>query len=276
MQEKVDIRYLDSDALKNQFPWLNTEDLAGGTFGESGEGWIDPHALIQGFKRKAMMQGVRYLKNEVVGFDLLNRSINRIHLSDKGQIKPKWVINAAGPQAKIIARQAGVFLPVESRKRQVHVFRCAHSLPDAPLLIDPTGVYFRPEGKLFICGKSPHPDQDPECEDFNLNLNQFEEDIWPILAHRVPIFEAIRREHSWAGHYAVNTIDHNVMVGHHPDLNNFILANGFSGHGLQQAPAIGRAMAELLVDGRYIEIDLTQLSFDRIKTGRIVVEESVV
>ncbi len=269
--------HLDNDAMVTRFPWLNVEDLVGGNFGRSGEGWIDPFSLLQAFKRKALSQQVNYIKNTVTGLEKNGSKISDVILADGSKISCDCVINAAGCNARDVAEMAGIKnYPVESRKRQVHVFRCANFLPNAPLVIDPSGVYFKPEGKQFICGRSPDSKHDPECKDFDLNFAQFEEEIWPILAHRVPIFEAIRREHSWAGHYAFNTFDQNAIVGLYPEVKNLFLANGFSGHGLQQAPAIGRGIAELVTHGQYQTIDLSSFNFERFDKGNFLIETEVV
>lgn len=269
--------FLNNKDLNQKFPWLNTEDIIGGNFGMKGEGWIDPFTLLQAFKRKAQNSGVKYLKTAVIGFKKNGNTISDVILEDGSNISTRYVVNAAGCNASIVNEYAGIReSPVESRKRQVHVFRCKEHLPNAPMVIDPSGVYFRPEGKQFICGRSPDPEIDKECYNYDLDFSQFEDEIWPVLAHRVPIFEAIRREHSWAGHYAYNTIDQNAIIGFHPEVNNLIMANGFSGHGLQQAPAVGRGITELLVEGQYQTIDLSVFSFERFNAGKLIRETEIV
>lgn len=269
--------FLNKKDLNQKFPWLNTEDIIGGNFGMKGEGWIDPFTLLQAFKRKAQNSGVKYLKTAVIGFKKNGNTISDVILEDGSNISTRYVVNAAGCNASIVNEYAGIReSPVESRKRQVHVFRCKEHLPNAPMVIDPSGVYFRPEGKQFICGRSPDPEIDKECYNYDLDFSQFEDEIWPVLAHRVPIFEAIRREHSWAGHYAYNTIDQNAIIGFHPEVNNLIMANGFSGHGLQQAPAVGRGITELLVEGQYQTIDLSVFSFERFNAGKLIRETEIV
>jgi glycine/D-amino acid oxidase-like deaminating enzyme len=190
------------------------------------------------------------------------------------------VINAAGTGATELARTAGIELPVRARKRCVFRFRSPQTAPGCPLVIDPSGLYFRPEGDGFLCGMAPpeeaDPDQDPKAHDFDVPLEAFEDDLWPRLARRVPGFDAARLVGAWAGHYDVNVLDHNAILGPHPDLPNLLFANGFSGHGLQQAPAVGRALAEWVVDGRSHSIELGALGWQRVIDRRPLRELNVV
>jgi glycine/D-amino acid oxidase-like deaminating enzyme len=183
---------------------------------------------------------------------------------------------AAGTGAAALAATAGVTMPVSARKRMVFTFACKERLAGFPLLIDPTGVYVRPEGDLFLCGSSPPADEDPEATDFEVDHRFFEETIWPVLAARVPAFEAIRPGRAWAGHYDMNLFDQNAIVGRLGGIDNLYVANGFSGHGLQQAPAVGRGLAELIVHGAYRSLDLSPLGHERIAAGRPLIEANIV
>lgn len=104
----------------------------------------------------------------------------------------------------------------------------------------------------------------------------WQDHVWPIIATRIPQFEAIRVVTEWAGHYAYNTLDQNAVLGPHPELGNFVFQNGFSGHGLQQSPAMGRAVAEWLTYGQYRSLDMSPFGFDRIVEGRPIVERAVI
>ena len=186
----ADVALLGIDALTRHFPWLAPAGLAGGSLGLSGEGWFDAHSLMQGFRRKALALGVQYRHGHVTALDCAQGRVRAVELAGGERIECGWVINAAGTGAAALARSAGIELPVQSRKRCVFHFRSPAQLSDCPLVIDPTGLYFRPEGQGFICGIAPPEAQDPECHDFDVPAHLFEDKIWPALARRVPGFEA--------------------------------------------------------------------------------------
>lgn len=273
----TDVVLLSLAEIQARFSWLNTSDLAGGALGLKNEGWIDPYSLLMAFKQKAESLGVKYVIDEVIGMQIMDKKVTAVKLEKAGKIECDCIVNAAGPKATTIARMAGIKnLPVRSRKRFVYTFECRHPIPSCPLVIDPTGVYFRPEGTKFVCGVSPPQDQDPDCEDFIVEYELFEETIWPALAHRVPTFDSIKPGYAWAGHYAYNILDQNAILGPHPEIANFYFANGFSGHGAQQSPAVGRAISELITFGSYQTLDLTAFGFERFATGALIQEKNVI
>jgi FAD-dependent oxidoreductase domain-containing protein 1 len=272
----AETRLLDPQELGVQFPWLNRSDLAGGSFGPRDEGWLDPYSLLQAFRRKARSLGVTYIQDEVAGLDLAQNRVTSVALRSGETIDCGVVINCAGVNAWRIAAWIGLDLPVRPRKRLVYVIDCREELTGVPLTIDPTGVWFRPEGANFICGVSPDEGNDPDSMDFELDYSLFEDLIWPTLANRVPAFEAIKLIRAWAGHYDYNTFDQNVIIGPAPNVPNFLMANGFSGHGLQQSPAIGRALSELVTFGGYRTLDLTRFGYDRVLNGQAIREANVV
>ncbi len=267
---------LSPGELAERFPWLECADLAGGSFGPRDEGWIDPHGLLQAFRRKAKSLGVEYLADEAVGLRTARGRVASVTLRSGEAIGCGALLNCAGVRAAEIAAMAGLDLPVRPRKRFVYVFDCREELTGVPLTIDPSGVWFRPESGSFITGVSPEESDDPDCLDFELDYHLFEEIIWPILARRVPVFEAIKLIRAWAGHYDYNLLDQNVIVGPAPGLPNFLFANGFSGHGLQQSPAIGRALSELVAFGEYRTLDLSRFGYERVLTNAAIRESNVV
>jgi glycine/D-amino acid oxidase-like deaminating enzyme len=273
----ADISLLEKAALQARFPWLYTGDLVAGAYGESGEGWFDGYGLVQALRRKAQALGARYVAEDVTALRRDGKRVAQV-VTAAGEIYPcDVVVNAAGPWARKVALMLGIDLPVFARRRSVFNVSSPAQLEHCPLLIDPAGVYFRPEGKSFICGTSPGADNDPD----DLPLDEvdhaiFDKVIWPTLAHRVPQFEALRVQSCWSAYYEYNVLDQNAIIGHHPDVANCIFANGFSGHGLQQGPATGRGVSELILNGRYTTLDLSALNFERVLENRPVVEKNVV
>jgi sarcosine oxidase len=267
---------LSAAELAERFPWLRTDDLAAGSLGLEHEGWLDPYALLNAFRRKARALGVSWLHDEVVAIEREGARVAAVRLASGTRLACGAVVNAAGPHAGRVAGLAGIELPVRPRKRFVYVFDCRASLSVNQLVIDPSGVYFRPEGAQFIGGVSPPEEEDEDCLDLEVRYELFEERVWPVLAHRVPAFEELKLLRAWAGHYEYNTVDQNAILGAHPEIGNFYFANGFSGHGVQQAPAAGRAIAELIVDGRYRTLDLARFGYDRIVRNDPIRELNVV
>ena len=238
----MQVALLDPAELQARFPWMRTDDLAGGSLGLADEGWFDAYALLQAFRRKARSLGVEYVAGEV-------EAIERDGSAHRWRAAGRWPADRRrdGGQRRRPARGgasppwSALELPVRPRKRFVYHFDCRERLGPAPLTIAPSGVYFRPEGESWIGGYSPREgEDDPDTLDLEVDRSRFEDFVWPELARRVPAFESVRLLDAWAGHYEVNTLDHNAVIGPHPDLPGFLFANGFSGHGLQQAPG-GRA-----------------------------------
>jgi glycine/D-amino acid oxidase-like deaminating enzyme len=277
-QEGADIVLMDRTALGQRFGWLETGDLAAGAFGRSGEGWLDAHLLLDLFRQAARRKGVTYVHGAVTGIERVRDHITAATLGDGRRFACGVLVNAAGPSAGDIAAMAGLRLPVEPRKRCVFVVACRGELPGMPLIVDVSGVWVRPEGNLYLCGVSPPEHADPRVaeDDFDVDYTQFDEIVWPALAHRIKAMEALKLVRAWAGHYDFNTLDQNAVLGPHPEATNFYFANGFSGHGLQQAPATGRAIAELIVHDRFVSLDLSVFGYERIAAGCAVRELNVI
>jgi glycine/D-amino acid oxidase-like deaminating enzyme len=272
----ADIAFLDPEGLTAKFPWLDVSDLAAGCHGITGEGWFDGYGLMQAFRKKARSLGVDYRPAKAI-VEKDGAGGWTVTLSSGETLSTPVVVNCAGAAGGAeLCRQAGLDVPIVSKKRCVFTFECKDKLERFPLLIDPNGTYARPEGTGFICGAAPPEDRDPDCHDFDVDYALFEEHIWPTLATRVPAFEAIRPGAAWAGCYDMNLFDHNAFVGAVPGLDGFYLALGFSGHGLQQSPAVGRGLAELVTTGSYQTLDLSPLAFDRLAAGKPIIEKNVV
>ncbi len=268
------VELLDPDALAERFPWLSLDGIEGAAFGPK-DGWLDPHGVLQGFRRKARDLGVEYVEDEVVAIDSKPARIEALRLKSGARRAAGQVINAAGAWSGLVAAMAGMELPIVPSRRQVFFIETRAPLGPTPLVIDASGVYFRPEGKGYLCGLS-NP-REPEGFNFDVDYDYFTDAIWPLLAARVPAFEALKVSQSYACHYDLNTLDENLIIG--PWIGgceNFHLACGFSGHGLQQAPAVGRAMAELLLDGRFMSIDLTRMTYQRMIDNEPLHETGIV
>ena len=256
------------DQVAARFPWLKTDDLLAATFGQRDEGWFDNMGLLNGFRAAAKAQGATFVTDRATGLDMVGGRVVAVHLEKGGRVECTAAINAAGTRAAEVLRWAGLELPVEPRKRTVFVIDAPNARhPDAPLLID-AGFYIRPEDKHWITATVPEQDGPCAPDDFEPDLHLFEEAIWPLLWNRAPGFDAVKVVRHWVGHYAYNTLDQNAILGPHPDLPNLFLMNGFSGHGLQQAPAVGRGLAEHVLTGAWQSIDLSDLSVARVIAGK--------
>ncbi len=279
----ADVALLDAAALRARFGWLQVDDVALGALGlstpGSGEGWFDGPALAQAFRRKAAACGARFVAAEASGFDTDGDRVHAVRATDGAVVAADAVVIAAGAWSAPLAARLGVGLPVRARKRDVFVFDAPATLPRCPLVIDPSGLWFRPEGRGFLCGMPPRhpwpgdPDEPPlDAIDYAL----FDDVIWPALAHRVPAFEAVRRRAAWAGYYEMNLFDHNGLAGALPGWRNAFTACGFSGHGMQQAPAVGCALAATVAGAGSDAPGLGPLSPARLARDAPLIERNVI
>lgn len=274
-ENEVSVLALSSEDLADRYEWLTTEDLALGALGTEAEGWFDGYSVMQAFRAKARSLGVSYLHDEVVGLSVKGGRVNAVETLAGERIETRIVVNAAGPHAATIARYAGLDLPVVPEKRTIFAFRCPDAIAHMPLIVDPSGFYVRPEGDGYIAG-GPAVQSAAEADDLEPDYRQFDEFLWPGLAHRIPAFERIKMTRAWAGYYEMSLFDHNAFIGWMPGLDNVAVAAGFSGHGMQHSPAAGRAVAELIAHGSYRTLDLSALSPDRLVRGDPIKELNVI
>jgi glycine/D-amino acid oxidase-like deaminating enzyme len=273
----AEIEELEPRELQQRHPWMDVSDITYACQGLRGEGWFDGYRLQQLFRSRARAAGVQYLQGEVVDVITAGGRCTAVELADGMRLASDAVVNAGGAWSAAVAERVGVWLPVRPRRRTMFVVSCPRPpVPNDvfPVLIDPSGVFVRPEQRNYLCTVSPHADNDPDDLPLDPDFSLFEDVIWPVLAARIPAFEALRVERAWAGYYEYNTVDHNGLVGQiGPD--NFYVATGFSGHGLMHSPGIGRGMAEWLLHGEYRTLDLSPLSPRRLLAGEPIVEEGV-
>jgi FAD-dependent oxidoreductase domain-containing protein 1 len=269
------VELLSIEETLKMIPHLNPKGLVGASFGQR-DGYLDPYGTLQGFVKKARSLGVKYVYDEVTGILKEGPRVTGVITRKGDKYLGAVVVNAAGPWAAEIGRMVGVDLPVDPVRRMIFVFQPAEIFDyDLPLIIDVTGLYFRHEtGRIIMTGKSIL--DEPAGFNFTVDNSFFNETMWPILADRVPIFDRLKLIRGWAGLYEINRLDSNALLGAHPDFKGFYMAIGFSGHGFQQAPAVGKAMSELICLGRYETIDVSPLSYDRVMSGKLVIEEEVV
>lgn len=262
------------EALKI-IPHLNPTGLVGASFGRK-DGYLDPYGTLQGFIKKARNLGVRYVNDEITGILKDRSQVNGVTTRKGDKYTGAVIVNAAGPWAAEVGKMAGVDLPVDPVRRMVFVFQPSEIFNyDLPLVVDVTGLYFRHEtGKVIMAGKSIL--DEPPGFNFKVDNAFFNQTMWPILADRIPVFDRLKLIKGWSGLYEINRLDSNALLGEYPGLKGFYMAIGFSGHGFQQAPAVGKAMSELIRLGRYETIDVSPLNYERVISGKLVIEEEVV
>lgn len=276
----AETQLMKPDEILAAYPFYNVDDIVLGSINLRDEGYWDGATVFDWWRRQARERGVDYVAQAAVGMDKSadGTKIETVTLANGQVISCGHVVNASGPRAIETCKMAGFELPVEPRKRYSWVFTCETPLDrDLPLTIDPSGVHVRENGGgTYQAGG--HADYDPgvDYDDFAMDHSIWESKIWPVLAHRVPAFERIKIQNEWVGHYAYNHFDHNAILGPHPEVTNFVFLNGFSGHGLQQSPAMGRGTAEWLTYGEYRSLDLSEFSYARIAKNDPIIEKAVI
>lgn len=272
-------KILSADEIKRDYPFYNVDDIVTGSHNLIDEGYFDGNTLFDWWKRSAREKGAEYVTNEVVSMQLNaeGSQVVSVTLKTGEAITCGKVVNASGPRAVLTSRMAGIELPVEPRKRYTFIFDAENPLDrDLPLTIDPTGVHMRTDGTYYLAGCPPDVDPAVDYDDFVQDHSIWESKVWPIIANRIPQFEAIKLTNSWAGHYSFNTFDQNAILGPHTEIKNFIFVNGFSGHGFQQSPAMGRGTSELITYGEYRSLDLSPFNYQRIPENKPFIEKAVI
>jgi glycine/D-amino acid oxidase-like deaminating enzyme len=268
---------LDSTELGRRFPWMRFDDVVAGSFGPRDEGWFDNMGLLNGFRAAAIARGAVFQRDEVVDLTRDGGRVTGVTLATGGTISAGQVLCTAGTGSTAVAAMAGIELPVEPRKRTVFVIDAPNARhPEAPLIIDHSGIYLRPEHGQWITATVPDADGPCDPDDWQPDHAQFEDLIWERLYNRAEGFDAVKVQRFWVGHYDYNRLDQNAIIGLWPGYENFFIAAGFSGHGLQQAPAVGRGLSELMLEGAYRTIDLGPLSPARVLANAPFLERAIV
>jgi len=231
-------KHMTRDEIARDYPFYMLDDIIGANHNLVDEGYFDGNTLFDWWKRSAKERGVEYLTNEVTGMtkNAAGTRIESVTLSTGETLACGTVVNCSGPRAVLTSRMAGIEVPVEPRKRYTFI----------------------------------------DYDDFVQDHSIWEEKAWPTIANRIPQFEAIKLINSWAGHYAFNVLDQNAIIGPHTEVENFVFVNGFSGHGFQQSPAMGRGVAEWIAHGEYRTLDLSPFGYDRVAEGRKFLETAII
>ncbi|MDW3219915.1 MAG: FAD-binding oxidoreductase [Acidimicrobiales bacterium] len=259
------------------YPFYDLDGIVCGSHNLVDEGYFDSGTMFDWWRRKARQNGVEYVANEVVGISHDARRVQSVELASGESVACGTVVNAAGPRAIEVARMIDAELPVEPRKRFSFVFDAAEPLDRRlPLTIDPSGVHVRSDGDAYMAGCPPDVDPPVDYDDFAMDHDIWEDKVWPAIANRIPAFERVKVTSRWAGHYAYNTLDQNVIIGPHHEIENFVFMNGFSGHGMQQSPAVGRGVSEWITYGEFRSLDLSPLGYHRIAANEPFVETAVI
>jgi len=253
---------LDRDELAARFPSMNVADIDAAIHAPQ-DGFIDPNAAVLGIRRKAISLGIDYIQDKVVDIEVEGGLARRVVLESGRRVAGDIIVNVAGAWGPEICAMVGMTVPVEPLSRSTFYFEIQDKIETMPLTYGPSGVTFRQEGAGFTAGLTDI--SVPFGFNWDVDHDLFEKVYWPALAHRVPAFEALKVKRGWGGHYAYNRMDGNTIIGKWiGGLDNFYVATGFTGAGLQKGPAIGRAMTELLLDGGYQTIDLSRMSYQRV------------
>ena len=271
---------MSPEQIKAAYPFYNVDDIVLGSINLVDEGFWDATAVFDWWRRSARERGVEYVQNEVVAMtkNAAGTRVESVTLKSGEVIACAQVLNASGPRAIETAKMAGVTVPVEPRKRFSWIFSAEKPLDrDLPLTIDPSGIHVRENGGgTYQCGGHSEIDPAVDYDDFQMDHSIWENHVWPVLATRIPQFEAIKVQSEWGEHYAYNTFDHNAILGPHTTVENFFFLNGFSGHGLQQSPAMGRGTAELMVHGHYKTLDMSPFNYERIELNKPIIEKAII
>ena len=270
-------KILTPEEIAEAYPFYNLDGILLGSHNLVDEGFFDGSTMFDWWRRKARQNGIEYVTNEVVAIERVADSIESVRLQSGDVISAGLVVNASGTRGANTARMAGIDIPVEPRTRFTFIFDAAKPLArPLPLTIDPSGVHMRSEGDYYLCGCPPDVDVAVDFDDFDVDHTVWEDKVWPAIAHRIPAFEQVKVVNAWMGHYDFNTLDQNAIVGPHPEVANFLFLNGFSGHGFQQSPAMGRAISEIITYGEYRALDLSDLGFGRVARGEPFVEKAII
>ncbi len=261
----VEAIWLEPDDLGERYPLIATEDLGPAVLSPR-DGWLTPSAFLGGLVRRARRLGAAYIRDRVVTIERDGRRATGATLASGAAVSAEHVVNVAGVWGPELSRQIGLDVPVEPMRRFDHYLESPLLFADYPFIKDPQGLAIRPEGPGFTAGMVDF--STPGGWDLSIDTSWFEEVVWPALVERVPDADRVRLVSTWSGHYDQNRLDGQMILDRWDELDNYYVATGFSGHGLMHAPAVGRALAELILHGEFQTLDLTRMGLARVREGR--------
>ena len=262
----VQVDVLDGPALQRRFPSLHVADIGAAAHSPE-DGCLDPNAALQGFRRKARAQGAEYVQDRVVALEASGGQVRAARLASGEVVQAQHVICAAGTWNAELAAMVGIPLPVEPMQRHDHYWECPAGIEPLPFIKDLNGLGMHSWDQGFT----------GSVVNFNIAAGHnwqadhayFQRVTWPAIAHRIPRMAELKEGQSWVGHYDRNALDGNMILGNWPGrVENFHIAAGFTGHGLMHAPAVGRALAELVLHGRFATLDLSRMGYARVPENR--------
>jgi sarcosine oxidase subunit beta len=271
-QYTVPVEALSPEEIKNRWPYLKVEGLKGGTFGPE-DGYVDPYDVTMAIAKKARKLGVQILEKTEAKEILLEKSRIKGVETTQGLISCNVVVNAAGAWGGEVSLMAGLHLPVLPYRRQVFITKAFAALPrPVSMIIDQdTLFYIRGYAPGILMGKS-----DPsEPSSFLTHVDRsFLEEVSSDAVKMVPVLEQAEILRGWGGLYAV-TPDENPIIGEIAEVQRFVCAIGFSGHGFQHGPAVGRILSEVILDKK-TDFDLSPFCYTRFKGPRRTIEKRTV
>ena len=276
-EEGVDIKLLTVRDLQSMLPETDLTGIVGGTVCPR-EGVLDPASVLNGYLRKIKELGAELTNDEVVGIEADHGKIVSVKCKSGAEYSAGVFVNAAGPWAKEIGKMIGVDIPVEPMPHDLYVTRMPldANVGNAYTTIPSTTWWYREheDRDTLLCGKTK---LDFKLGfDYNVDMPYFEAEVWPDLADRMESLDNLRLIKSWRGCYEYNVIDFNAIIGQHPDVPNFYLINGFSGHGMMQAPAAGKGLAEYILYGEYKTLDLSAMNIRRFRENKLIIEKAII
>jgi FAD-dependent oxidoreductase domain-containing protein 1 len=261
----VEASWLEPDDVGERFPLIATDDLGPAVFSPR-DGWLDPAAFLRGMVRRGRRLGATFVRDRAVGFERSGRRITSVQLESGQALQADHVINVAGVWGPGLSAQLGLSLPVEPMRRFDHYVEIDQPVADYPFVKDPLGLAVRPEGAGLTAALVDFSTSGGW--DLSIDKSWFETVVWPALVDRLPAADELRLVSTWSGHYDQNRLDGNMILDRwDTELDNYYFATGFSGHGLMHAPAVGRALSELVLHGSFQTLDLTRMGLQRVLAG---------